>query len=89
MTRKPTVSKSATATLGVANVIARTQDPSTDHEIDPVQDPGGYACKLLHRAIEHGDVIGQDADGNVTLVFKLSPDDFDRLATFDPDGDPD
>jgi hypothetical protein len=72
----------------VAEEIPSTQEHATDEGIDAVRDPKGYACQVLHYAVEHGDVLGEDTNGRLIVAFSLSPEEFDRLATFDPYGDP-
>lgn len=89
MTRNPTRSRTATAEPNVVDPTPRTQVRASDREPDPVQNPGSYARTVLHHLLAYGDLLGEDADGNVVILFKLPRDDFDRLATFDPDGDPD
>jgi hypothetical protein len=87
MTWNPTASRSATTVLRGANPTSQAR--VMDREADPVRNPEHYARMVLHHAIEHGDVLGEDADGNIMVIFPLSPEELDRLATFDPDGDPD
>jgi hypothetical protein len=89
MTRDRTPAGTATAGHGNMAVAPGTMTPNLARETRPTHAPEGYARTVLHHAITQGDLLGEDGDGNVVIAIKLSPGDFDRLAEFDPDGDPD
>jgi len=54
-----------------------------------LHNPYAFARDILHRAVAHGDLIGHDAEGNAVVALAIPQPEFDALATFDPDGDPD
>jgi len=49
----------------------------------------GFARSVLYHAIAHGDRIGRDAEGRVVIALAIPEPEFEALAAFDPDGDPD
>ena len=51
--------------------------------------PEADARSILKHAVECGDLVGHDEDGQAVLVLRLPPAALDQLAAFDVDGDPD
>ena len=89
MTSDPPLSPTAGTQRSAAEATPWTQASATDREPDPVRAPATYAKTMLHHAITQGDLLGQDANGNMVILLTLPQGEFDRLAVFDPDGDPD
>ena len=47
--------------------------------------PGAEARALLHHHMEHGDIVGRDAEGNAIIQLSVNDYVLETLMTFDAD----
>jgi hypothetical protein len=47
--------------------------------------PGAEARALLHHLLEHGDIVGRDAEGRTIIQLAVGDWALEKLMAFDPD----